>query len=131
LRGKKEKPMTTITDETLEKIKDLASIWERYSPHLDDKTNFWNTGSEYFYDWLEWFGGTMRLCQTYVGDEYLGYITLTDKFLPQIDEAWNVFELITANERGNPDDFPLAWYHEQFDFTEWHRPPATIKVGGN
>ncbi len=124
--------MTTITDETLDKIKNLASIWEQYSTDLDDKTNYWNTGSEYFYDWLEWYGSTMELCQMYLRSGIrLGYFTLTDKFLPEIDEAWNVFELITANERGNPDDFPYPWYHEQFDFTEWHRPPAIIRVGGN
>jgi hypothetical protein len=124
--------MTTITNETLEKIKSLASIWEDYSEHIDTKPNFWRSGSEYFYDWLEWFGGTMRLCDVYLTDGLaLGYITLTDKFLPEIDKAWNVFELITANERGNPDDFPFPWYHEQFDFTEWHRPPAIITVGGN
>jgi hypothetical protein len=123
--------MTTITDETLEKIKSLASIWEDYSEHLETKPNFWLSGSEYFYDWLEWFGGILRLCQTYVYDEYLGYITLTDKFLPEIDEAWNVFELITANERNEEDEFPVRWWSEYFEFSEWHRPPAIITVGGN
>lgn len=99
--------MTTLTD----KLKTLESLY-------DIDPNYFVNGGEYLREWYEWHNWAIKLSYAYPAN----YFTLTDVGVKAIDQAYDDWLSLTANDEQEWD------WSEFFPFNEWTKPQGVINA---